>query len=302
MEDVKPTLSGPGLTVKASPSKVQDSALPNMATATKVTRVLRSHGSRKERLAGDDDSVPNSKVLQSCQYPMKSGLTLPPPGQDKKTNKLDSVPQTAKDSIAGTLMEISDPVLPTGRQSKQKSTESTEPPDAAVNGKPAYDAKMIGHKRKTPEDIDQDGHGSCVAVSFPKKPLGKEAKVTETGVLPQVASKRPPAKRYGRKGRTSSPVSVHNDEVNLDEIPTVLSDRVDVDKKTKTRQNRIVGMRGKNGQGAARPKPVPKKAKVKREPDVMETLPNVEKEDGKSNNAVVALAREETPGVEIIEV
>lgn len=295
MEEAKPTQSGTGL-----PSKVQDSALPAMAAAAKVTRVLRSHVPRNERLADDGDSVPDPEVLQSRQYPTNPGLMLPPPGNGKKTTKLDTVPQTAKDSIAGTSMKISDSVLPTGHKDKRKSTESS---DAAVNEKPAYDAKTTGHKRKTPEDSGLDGYDSGMAVPFPKKPRGKvQAKVTETGVPPQVVFKRPPAKRYGRKGRTSSPVPVDNDEVNFDEIPFVLSDRVDVAEKIETRQIRTVGMRGKNGQGAVRRKPVPKKAKVKREPDVVEALPKPEKGDGKSNNTVVALAREKSPGVEIIEV
>lgn len=100
---------------------------------------------------------------------------------------------------------------------------------------------MIGLKRAASQDPIEDPTESGIN----HHPSKRFCRSTTEVITSSYAARQPPtSKRYGRKGRTSSPTRSTTDEVDFDELPALLTESNI--KKPKPRNSAMKGRAGKN--------------------------------------------------------
>ncbi|RDB24120.1 hypothetical protein Hypma_008784 [Hypsizygus marmoreus] len=181
--------------------------------------------------------------------------------------------ESRKHAMSGTSHSATSPSKSRTIASKVTSTKSSLseklPSKLFDEAKPT---STTGKKRKMPEESDYEADPPS-----PKR-LREEPR-DQTDAKAATRARRPAPKRYGRKGRTSSPAPSVIHDVDFDELPAPSTDHPIESKPDGKRKGRAAAMKGKDGKAAPKAKRVPV---------------NVKKEVNDQQDAILLLSKENT--------
>jgi hypothetical protein len=129
-------------------------------------------------------------------------------------------------------------------------------------------SSMTGQKRAAARDPIPDPTGSGNNHHPSKRFRGGDCSTKEVIMSPCAIRQPPKSKRYGRKGRTSSPTRPGTDQVDFDELLPALTE-FDVEMP----KTRIVAMKGKVGKNMLAEKPVSGRPKAKQDRAIVQQAP-----------------------------
>jgi hypothetical protein len=129
-------------------------------------------------------------------------------------------------------------------------------------------SSMTGQKRAAAQDLIPDPTSSGNNHHPSKRFRGRDCSTKEVIMSPCATRQPPKSKRYGRKGRTSSPTRPAIDEVDFDELPPALTE-FEVEKP----KARIVAMKGKVGKNTLTEKPLLGRPKAKQDRAIVQQAP-----------------------------
>ncbi|KAG6889719.1 hypothetical protein C0995_015017 [Termitomyces sp. Mi166 len=181
-----------------------------------------------DRMKSSSQNAPETAIPTSAEFNSRRSLSK------LKAQSLAEVNLTDTKTADGIIGRVDQPIL------KPKSvgdfTQQPDPPLSHANERPKARRKRKSVTDDIPEIDGPDSEGPPPKRLRTRPEPGKNP--TESKPRPKAA----PAKRYGKKGRTSSPILLPGPELNFDMLPAsnLLS-------KSEEKQNKVSTRKGKGG-------------------------------------------------------
>ncbi|KAG6919994.1 hypothetical protein DXG01_013343 [Tephrocybe rancida] len=265
---------------RSSPSRTRHTrsvkkARPAVSDSEDEAPVIRKVKSKRTTIILSDNESDSMKSPPP-KAPRKVELvsptpTRPRPTRSKAISKTSTTSAAAKEKIAPPDKSI------TGAAKKTVKPESTLSTPKQICPSPSPVKDKPPRKRKSAADQISDGNDLEIESRPPKRLRASSVK----DVPAPKAPRRPAyAKRYGRKGRTSSPALPSGLDVNFDELPALSTETFS---KVEEKKSRLSAMKGKGGKSVSKVT-TEKKLKNTKDaaPGVLSVLPQKKGNKGKT--------------------